>query len=180
MDDDIPPRRARPMPRRLRRKVLALGLLAGALGLTMIAPPRPRLVWNVSPSAPVGLYLVGGRGDIARGDMAIAWVPQPWRRLAAGRRYIPINVPLVKRVAAVPGDTVCAQRGHVFVNGRWAAWQRPYDGSGRSMPAWQGCVTLRDGAMLLLMEARDSFDGRYFGPTQSSDIVGEATLIWAR
>jgi conjugative transfer signal peptidase TraF len=164
----------------LCRGALAIGLLLGGLGLTIALPPRPLLVWNVSASAPIGLYAVGGRTGIHRGDMVIAWVPDRWRRLAATRRYIPLNIPLVKRVAAVPGDTVCATNGHIFVDGSWAAWQRPYDGRGRPMPAWHGCATLGDGAFLLLMDAPVSFDGRYFGPTGGADIIGKATLLWAR
>lgn len=171
------------MPERRRLlhcRAFAVAVLAGALAVTIALPPRPWLVWNVSASAPLGLYTVGGRTGLARGDMVVAWVPQPWRRLAAERRYIPINVPLVKRVAAVPGDEVCAADGQIFVNGRWTAWRRPHDGQHRPMPGWQGCTTLRDGTLLLLMEDRDSFDGRYFGPTDAADIVGRATLLWAR
>ena len=171
---------ARPWPARLRRRALAIGLLLGGLGLTIASPPGPLLVWNVSASAPMGLYVVGGSTGIDRGDMVIAWVPDRWRRLAATRRYIPLNVPLVKRVAAVPGNVVCATNGHIFVDGSWAAWQRPYDGRGWPMPAWHGCTTLGDGAFLLLMDAPDSFDGRYFGPTSAPDIIGKATLLWAR
>jgi conjugative transfer signal peptidase TraF len=166
--------------RRVWRRTLAIGLLFGGLGITVASPPRPLLVWNASASAPIGLYAVGGRTGIHRGDMVIAWVPDRWRRLAATRRYIPLNVPLVKRVAAVPGNVVCATNGHIFVDGSWAAWQRPYDGRGRPMPAWHGCTTLGDGAFLLLMDAPDSFDGRYFGPTSAPDIIGKATLLWAR
>jgi conjugative transfer signal peptidase TraF len=166
--------------RQPRRRWAVIGLLAGGLGTTIVMPPRPLLVWNVSQSAPVGLYAVGGSRDLARGELVIAWVPQPWRDLAAARHYLPANVPLVKRVAGVPGDRVCAVRGHVYVNDRWAAWQRPVDGRGRTMPAWIGCTTLAEGSLFLLMDARGSFDGRYFGPTESADIIGRGRLIWAR
>jgi conjugative transfer signal peptidase TraF len=160
----------------------ATGLLglAAALGLTIATPPRPLLVWNVSASAPIGLYVVGGRQGLSRGDMVVAWVPEPWRRRAAARHYIPINVPLVKRVAAVHGDTICEADGAIFVNGRWVAARRRYDGAGRPMPTWRGCTTLAGGALFLLMDVPDSFDGRYFGPTRAADIVGKARLIWAR
>jgi len=33
---------------------------------------------------------------------------------------------------------------------------------------------------LLMARSPASFDGRYFGPTSRSDIVGKATLLWAR
>ncbi|MCJ2182390.1 hypothetical protein MTR62_06700 [Novosphingobium sp. 1949] len=41
----------------LRRTVL-LGIGMAALGLTIAQPPLPRLVWNASASAPIGLYAV--------------------------------------------------------------------------------------------------------------------------
>ena len=113
--------------------------------------------------------------------MVIAWVPQPARQLAAERHYIPANVPLVKRVAAVPGDSVCALGQEIFVRGRWVAERRVGDGMGRPMPWWSGCVLLRDGDYFLLMsDAPASFDGRYFGITHRGDIVGQARLLWRR
>lgn len=159
---------------------LAVIALAGALALTLIVPPRPRLVWNVSKSAPLGLYTIGGPGGIGAGDMVLARVPEGWRRLAAGRRYLPQNVPLIKRAAAVPGDTVCARESHILVNGHRIAERRRFDGAGRPMPWWTGCVTLRRGSSFLLMETPASFDGRYFGPTGEADIIGSARLIWRR
>ena len=167
----------------LRRRVrcgIALGALAAAVAATIVLPPRPLLVWNASASAPTGLYRVGG-ADVAAGDMVIAWPPAAARDFAARRRYLPANVPLVKRVAAEPGDRVCALGQEVFVNGRWVAERLVRDAVGRPMPWWSGCVTLRSGATFLLMaDSAASFDGRYFGPTERNDIVGKATLLWAR
>ena len=173
-------RDARSRRRRLTRGGLAIGGLAAALTATIALPPRPFLVWNASASAPIGLYRVGGI-DPAVGDMVIAWAPAAARDFAARRHYLPANVPLVKRVAAEPGDTVCALGAQIFVNGRRVARRLIRDGADRPMPWWTGCVTLRAGGMFLLMaDSPASFDGRYFGPTNRSDIVGKATLLWAR
>lgn len=106
---------ARLLPSRLPAKPTALiGLGAAALATTIALPPTPWLVWNASASAPIGLYAVSGRQDIASGDMVLVRVPDRWRRLAAERRYIPINIPLVKRVAAAPGDRVCARGREIY------------------------------------------------------------------
>lgn len=161
-----------------RTGALALSALSCALGVTIVAPPAPRLVWNVSASAPRGLYLVGDRDRAGVGDMVIARVPASWRRLAAVRRYLPANVPLVKRAAAGPGDRVCASGGDIVINGRRAAERWAADGAGRRLPWWTGCVVLREGAFLLLMDDPASFDGRYFGPTAGGDIIGKARLLW--
>ncbi|QDC37232.1 S26 family signal peptidase [Sphingobium fuliginis] len=166
--------------RRLRRRMLAIASLVAALGATVAAPPVPMLVWNVSASAPIGLYGVSRRGDADPGDMVLAHVPRPWRDLAARRRYIPINVPLVKRVAAAPGDSVCALGQEIFINGRWVTERRLADGQGRPMPWWSGCATLRNGALFLLMDNPDSFDSRYFGPAARDDIIGRALPLWIR
>lgn len=157
---------------------LALSALGCALVATLISPPAPRLVWNVSASAPRGLYLVGDPEDIGVGDMVIARVPDRWRALAAVRRYLPRNVPLVKRVAAGRGDTVCAYGDHILVEGRRVAERRAVDGIGRRMPWGTGCVRLGEDALFLLMDDPASFDGRYFGPTMRGDIIGGARLIW--
>jgi conjugative transfer signal peptidase TraF len=155
-------------------------MLIGALGMTIVIPLRPLLVWNASASAPIGLYGVTAPQDVVTGDMVIARVPKGWRSLASRRRYIPAKVPLVKRVAAAPGDTVCSVGPEIVIDGRLRAERRPMDGRGRLMPWWQGCTTLRDGAVFLLNADPASFDGRYFGPTDRSDIIGRAHPLWTR
>src|SRR3546814_4967198 len=75
--------------------------------------------------------------------MVIARVPDPWRMMAAQRRYIPANVPLVKRVVAVAGDEVCALGQEIFVNGKLVVERRIADAKGRPMKWWSGCVRLR-------------------------------------
>lgn len=166
--------------RRFMRWAAGVGVLSCLLGLTILAPPSPLLVWNVSASAPLGLYGVGKLGDLARGDMVIGRVPIGWRLWAARRQYIPANVPLVKRVAAVPGDLVCAAARSLWVNSMLVAERRVVDGAGRTMPSWSGCVRLQPGEHLLLMDRPDSFDGRYFGVSAKTDLVGKAVLLWRR
>ncbi len=124
-------RTARSRRRRLARRCLAIGGLAAALAATIAFPSHPS--WNLSASAPIGLYRVGGT-DLMAGDMVVAWPPAAARDCAARRRYLPANIPLVKPVAAAPGDTVCALGQEIFVNGRWLAERLVRDGAGRMMP----------------------------------------------
>lgn len=164
-----------------RSILIAAGIGSTALAATIVLPPSPHLVWNASASAPVGLYRVSAATSLRRGDMVIAWLPSATRTLAARRHYLPANVPLVKRVAAIAGDTVCAVGPVVSVNGDALVERRRFDGARRRLPWWEGCTTLGDGEFLLLMtDAPDSFDGRYFGPSRAADIVGKARLIWSR
>lgn len=168
-----------------RRRLLHRGVLCaagiGLLAATVVAPPAPRLLWNATPSAPLGLYWITPGAAIRQGQLVAARLPEAFRGLAAERRYLPHGVALVKRVAAVPGDRICGAPRYVSINRRMVAGRLPTDRAGRPLPAWMGCRTLGDGRYLLLITNRpDSFDGRYFGPSRASDIIGRASLLWTR
>ncbi len=157
---------------------LAIGI--AALGLTIVSPPIPRLLWNASRSVPIGLYAVAPGAVLQRGDMVVAWPPFAVQQLAARRHYLPLGVPLVKPVAAVAGDDICAAGAVISVNGRPVARRREGDAAGRPLPRWTGCSRLGSGMVLLMGEAPDSFDGRYFGPSPARDLIGTATALWLR
>lgn len=158
----------------------ACAALVAAVCWTAALPPRPRLLWNASASAPMGLWRVAPGAPVGRGDMVVVRLGPPWRALAARRHYLPANVPLIKRVAAGPGDRVCAFEAWIFIEGRIAAVRLRFDRRGRPLPWWHGCVMLEAGEMLLLMEDTSSFDGRYFGPVAESAVVGKAVPLWLR
>jgi len=163
---------------------LRLAILGGAGLVLLVAPPlyapAPRLVWNASASAPIGLYWVWPGDMPGRGEMVVARVPEQWRMLAARRHYLPANVPLVKRVAATRGTLVCAHGPRITVDGKVVANRLARDPSGRSLPWWQGCHSLGPDEYLLLTDAPGSFDGRYFGISTRAELVGRARLIWRR
>jgi len=154
---------------------------SASLVVTGVAAPAPRLVWNASASAPIGLYRLYPGMPPAVGDLVIARLPRDMRLLAASRRYLPLGVPLVKRVVATSGARICADGSSVTVDDRPVAHLRARDRAGRPLPAWRGCRTLAPGEVLLVMGGvRDSFDGRYFGPTAAGDVIGKAVPLWLR
>lgn len=165
--------------RRRPRTVLALTLFGlGLIGLATLARPAPWLVWNASASAPIGLYRVLP-GKPIRGDLVLVHTPISVRQFAAERGYLPRNVPLVKRVAALDGDIVCAADDVISVNGRVVAERLARDRLGRALPAWSGCCVLDSGEAFLLMEGRaDSFDSRYFGLVPTTAIIGRLAPLW--
>jgi conjugative transfer signal peptidase TraF len=135
-------------------------------------------VWNASASAPIGLYRVLPENAV-RGDLVLVRTPESVRQLAAERGYLPLNVPLVKRVAAADGDIVCAADDAISVNGRVVAERLARDRLGRPLPRWSGCLLLDVGETFLLMEGvSDSFDGRYFGPVPTAAIIGRLVPLW--
>jgi len=171
--------------RRRRRPVL----IAGGIGLALIGlasvldhavRPAPRLVWNASPSAPVGLWRIYPHVRPRTGDMVLVRMPPALRDLAAERHYLPVDVPLLKRIVARDGHDVCAFGHRIFVDGKDVARRRAADRLGRRLPWWEGCERLRDGRVFLLMDNPDSFDGRYFGPIGEGAVIGKATPLWLR
>lgn len=167
--------------KRLDRRFQIGAFGAGLLGLTIFFSPTPRLVWNASSSVPVGLYAIHpGERPLPR-DFVLATLSEPWRGLAARRQYLPVNVPLVKRVAAAEGDLVCAFDRLIVVNGAVIARRLRKDAHGRLLPWWEGCHRLRGKELFLLSRDKvSSFDGRYFGVTRPVDIIGTAQLLWEK
>jgi conjugative transfer signal peptidase TraF len=152
-----------------------------ALSLLAIASPQttPRLLWNASPSVPVGLYRVAARSP-ARGRLAVIRLPGPLRALAEARAYLAASALLLKPVAAGPGDVVCRHGATVTINGRVAARARRADAAGRPLPRWSGCVTLAAHQVFVLAPTPDSFDSRYFGALDRGHVLGTAHAIWPR
>ncbi len=163
---------------RTGRQRLAAVALVVAFSIRAAINAEPLLVWNASASAPIGLYARVGR-DAWRGDLVLTRTPLFVRELAAARGYLPANVPMVKRIAAANGDIVCASKDLIFINGKTVAARRDRDGARRSLPSWSGCRRLaRDEVFLLMASVRDSFDGRYFGPTPRASIIGKLEPLW--
>jgi conjugative transfer signal peptidase TraF len=173
-----PKAKRKPAP---RRAFAMTGIGIGLLVSTIAVNPAPRLIWNASASAPIGLYRNTPEVSVERGDMVIARVPSHLRALADTRGYVPEDVPLVKRVAAVPGDSVCALGQEILLNGQQVGERLLVDGQGRDLPQWNGCAQLQPGQFFLMMPGEAaSFDGRYFGLSMAGDIVGRADALWTR
>ena len=156
--------------------VAALPLVG--LSATLLFEPAPRLVWNVSTSVPVGLYRVIPGARPPRGSLVALRLPEPTKTLASERGYLPGGVPLIKPVAAVAGDRVCAQGAGITINGRYVASRLHADRAGRPLPAWQGCRRLGSDELFLFAPAAGSFDGRYFGVSNQRNVIGPAWRLW--
>ncbi|WP_206243574.1 S26 family signal peptidase [Novosphingobium terrae] len=164
-------------PRRVAWLFVIGGIGLGALA-TSGFHPRPLVIWNASGSMPLGLYIISTPVAVRTGDVVVARLPAGWRKFASQRRYIPSTVPILKRVAAMTGDAVCAQGAIVTINGREVARRRLEDGQGRSLPWWRGCMVIPKGGLFLLAQNAGSFDGRYLGPSRQQDLIGKARPIW--
>jgi len=166
---------------RARETLLAAGAALALLGASAVMRNDPIVVWNASASVPVGLYAVTPitRPDI--GDLVAVRPPEPLGRWLVESGYLGSDMPLLKRVAALPGSEVCRHGTTIIIDAHVVAKAQLRDRLGRPLPAWRGCRTLRDGEVFLLnVDHPESLDGRYFGPLDADTIIGRATPISTR
>lgn len=171
----------RPGLRRLAPLALAAGLGLGALVFSAFAAPTPRLIWNASASAPIGLYRLDPDAEAAVGAR-IAYRPSADQaRLFDRRGYLPEGLPLLKTVAAIAPSRICRDDLDLSIDGVVVARARLKDRAGRHLPQWSGCRPLTaDTVLLLTADTPDALDGRYFGPVSRRRIIGVVTPLWLR
>ena len=159
-----------------------LQLTAGGvcvIAVTALVGPLPRLMWNATASVPTGLYAIRPAADHPLGELVAVAPPEPLASFLANGGYLPKGVPLLKHVAALPGQRVCRVGAAVTVDGGRFGMARARDRRGRTLPSWSGCRAIVAGEVFLMnADAPDSLDGRYFGPLPASSILGRATPLW--
>ncbi len=161
--------------------MIAGQLAVAGMMLTAVFQAPTRIVWNATASVPIGLYSVGPVAQPKLGQLVLVRPPAVLASFLAERRYIGLGTPLLKTVAALPGQTVCRRRLVITVDGFTIGKARERDRFGRQLPRWDGCRELKsDQVFLMNSAALDSVDGRYFGPLPSASIVAQATPIWTR
>jgi conjugative transfer signal peptidase TraF len=146
---------------------------------TIAVRPAPRYIWNASESVPIGLYWLRPAGRLAVSQLVAVQSPEPLATFLADRRYLPCGIPLLKRVLALPGQTVCRDQLAITVDKIAMGAARAHDSGGRPLPIWQGCHVIADGEVFLMnWRSADSFDGRYFGVLPTRAIIGTAEPLW--
>lgn len=148
---------------------IAIGLLVASVHEGAI-----RVVWNASPSVPIGAYAVLRRFP-SIGELALVRLPPAIADFAHQRRYLSRSDLLIKPVVAIAGDRICRFGPDVLVQGRLVA-RTVIEGG--SLLAWSGCRTLRSGEVFLLADHSGSFDSRYFGPLHARHVIGTAVSVW--
>lgn len=158
---------------------LSAALAIGTIAVTAtIAMPR-FLIWNASASAPLGLYAVQEVDQFRVGELLVATPPPEIEEFLVDGRYVPAGVPLIKHIAALPGQSICRIGNTITVDMRVVGQARKLDSKDRPLPYWQGCLTLASQQIFLMNTAvPDSLDGRYFGPFERANIIGRAVPIW--
>lgn len=168
-------------PRARRRlRLLAWILVWSAAAAGIAASVGAHLIWNRTASIPRGLYWVhwGPVRMLRREELVVFPVPLAIRRIVRERGYLPPGAMLLKPVAALPGDSVCTERGPFEINGRVLGWPADRDTMGRSLPRFVVCGRVPVGAVYVAAKHPRSLDSRAFGPIGVETIQGKATPLW--
>jgi conjugative transfer signal peptidase TraF len=155
--------------------IAAAGLLLSTIGGT-----TPRYIWNASNSVPTGLYHLQPATTLSVTELVAVQPPDLLATFLDLNGYLPIGVPMLKRVLALPGQTVCRNGLSIAVDGIDVGEARERNGRGRPLPVWHGCQVIADGDVFVMnWQSADSLDSRYFGPLPASAVIGRAIPVWA-
>lgn len=158
---------------------LATTFVATGLLLSTVGGTRPHYIWNASNSVPIGLYHVQPATRLIVTDLVIVQPPDLLAAFLDLNGYLPVGVPMLKRVLALHGQTVCRNGLSIAVDGIDVGEALERDGRGRPLPVWHGCRAIADGDVFVMnWQSEDSLDGRYFGPLPVSAVIGRAVAVW--
>ncbi len=84
----------------MMRSAWVIATCVCALGTTGSAffHPLPRLIWNATPSVPIGLYTVLSLDAPHAGELVVVHPPNALAQFLADRHYLAKGVPMLKRV----------------------------------------------------------------------------------
>ena len=126
------------------------------------------LYCNMTNSAVRGLYAAAPNQSLARGDYVIVRLPEGIESL-----HVDAGFRLLKRIRGFPGESYTVDEEYL----------RTHDDSYRiyhkdGLPQLEaGTYTIPDGTLLLLNDTDDSFDSRYLGTIESSQIDKKVFLL---
>jgi conjugative transfer signal peptidase TraF len=163
----------------MRKTLTATFGAAAALVATTALEPLPLYIWNASASVPIGLYRLRPAKRFQVTELVAVQPPELLATFLDLNGYLPVGIPMLKRVLALPGQTVCRSGLTISVDDIVMGEARERDGRGRPLPKWQGCRVVGDGELFLMnWQSDDSLDGRYFGVLPASAVIGRALPVW--
>lgn len=153
-----------------RVNILLLAVMMTGISLAVFRP-QEFILYNPSESLPQGFY-VRTEGEPVLGAIVTIRSVDAAPEYSARRNFTDAGDRFLKRIAAVEGDTVCAEGSDIRINEVRVTQRADTDPAGDPLPSWNGCVRLQVGEVFLLGDHPGSFDGRYWGVSKEADVTG--------
>jgi conjugative transfer signal peptidase TraF len=161
-----------------RLPIFMLGLcVVSTVAIASHAAKELGFTLNYTPSLPIGLYCLRPIDTIQPGMLVSLHVPAEVRPLVYGRHYLKTGADLIKPVAAIHGDTVCLTDTGLFINGQYHGPVYTADSRGNLLPRIRWCHRLDDDQIFLASDYSKSFDSRYFGAVERTELLYEAVPV---
>jgi signal peptidase I len=164
--------------------ILAIVLVCTVVLRTFVVQSYSIPSLSMSPTLQVGDRIIVDKlsyrfGSVHRGDIIVFARPP-----LEDQEY----ADLVKRVIGLPGETISARNGHVYINGKrldepWLppgpqSYTGPLPGDPHEQFNMPGPVKIPAGEYYVMGDNREnSEDSRFFGPISKSLIVGRAVVV---
>lgn len=152
-------------------KIIVIALVLSLIVRTYVAEARFIPSESMLPTLKIGDRLiiekisleVKGLGDIQRGDIVVFKPPASVQTED--------NIPFIKRVIGLPGETISINKGTVYIDGE--PLNEPYI---FEKPAWDFKPYVVPDNMVFVMgdNRNNSNDSRYWGPLPVQNIIGKA------
>lgn len=146
--------------------------------LTYLYNIKDNYIINPSKSLPRGIYKLYPPQNIKKGDIVVFRIPDKLQNYMKQRGYILSNVnTLMKKVAAFSDDKIEIKNNEIYVNN--ISWGKiyEYDSKNRPLKKYKNkTIILKKDEFLPLSSEDKSFDGRYFGPIKTSDILSKSEI----
>jgi type IV secretory pathway protease TraF len=154
---------------------LCLVLAGGAL-VGMVC--KTHLIYNPSPSAPLGWYWrTAPPRTVRHGLLVLLDPPAAVKREVALIDPAVAALPWIKPIAAVPGERVCLEPDVVTINGV-VIGPRPLLHRYPQFPRRLGCTVVPPDGYVALSPFARAFDSRYVGVLARDTILGRLHPLW--
>ena len=140
------------------------------VGAALSCEHRKLLLYNGTPSVPIGWYVCVGCSP-ARGSIVAFMLPTAAHAYAIARGES-TGVRLLKPVLAVAGDRVSTLGGELRINGVSFGSIAVIDSAGRRLPHWRADRLLVGDELIVGSIVPHSFDSRFFGPIHAAQVQG--------
>jgi len=123
----------------IKRFIPLMGCLIFLLFMVLITlnTKGPLLIYNATNSLPIGLYLVDKEEIYEIDDIILIKPEKQVKKLIENRNLLPKDGYLMKPIAALSGDFVCAKKNQLWINNMHFGSIKKTDKNGQLLSVFQ-------------------------------------------